>query len=370
MKGRLHKETRIPRYKLDRDHNHLREIQKRVRRRLCEVHPRRFYVMQFKVVFFPLLYIALYFCTLNAYPDLFSFYFGYFLMGLFLVVIFLTVIHEVVHDNVFRKKSWNQFFMYFFDILGANSFIWKKRHRIMHHNFPNLKGWDTDIEQSTLFKIHPDKHHTKYHSVQHYLMFILYPLYLFNWMLIRDFRDLFSRDRIIHKMIKVPAIEYVKFFFFKFYYIFYMFFVPWYFYRIPFTTVFAGFLLLTFTASVFALAVLLPPHAILENEFPEINKDLEVPSTWIEHQLRTTSDISTHNWFIAFFMGNFNYHVAHHIFPNLSYIYMKEATVEIANYAREHRMPYKQYTFLHALKKHYQLVRANAHNKSIFEETF
>ncbi|RNL77915.1 fatty acid desaturase [Sinomicrobium pectinilyticum] len=291
-------------------------------------------------------------------------------MGLFLVIIFLTVIHEVAHDNVFRKKNWNRLFLYFFDILGANSYIWKKRHQIMHHNYPNLKGWDTDIEQSDLFKIYPDKHHTKFHRVQHHLMFLLYPLYLFNWLLVRDFKDFFSEERIIRKTVKIPRMEFAKLFFFKFLYTFYMFFVPWYFYSIPFMAVFAGFLLLTFTASVFALAVLLPPHANLENEFPEIGANLEVPSTWIEHQLRTTSDISTHNWFIDFFMGNFNYHVAHHLFPNLNYIYMKEATEEIAGYAQEHHLQYKQFTFAHALKNHYRLVRANALNQSVLEETF
>ena len=32
--------------------------------------------------------------------------------------------------------------------MGANSYIWKIRHIRLHHNYPNVMGWDSDFEQS------------------------------------------------------------------------------------------------------------------------------------------------------------------------------------------------------------------------------
>ena len=363
---------KLPRFAQNRDKNHLREIQKQIQ---LEIKQRgnsndSFWV-KFRVMVFPLFYVLLYIATLYSYPNLYFYYSGYALLGIFVVVIFLTSIHELCHDGVFKQKSSNRFFLYFFDIIGANSYIWKQRHVLMHHNYPNIKGWDTDIEQSNLFKIYADAPHTKFHKIQHYLMFVFYPLYLFNWLLIRDFKDFFKKNSTIKKSIKIPKIEYVKLIVFKMFYFFYMLFLPFWFFKIPFGMVFIGFLLHTSVASIFALFVLLPPHANLENEFVNVPDDYQIPTTWVEHQLQTTIDISNHNWFISFFMGNFNYHVAHHVMPSISYSKMKIATEVIEKYANENNLPYKKCTIWEALSSHYQLVKKNSIRQSaIFEETF
>lgn len=258
----------------------------------------------------------------------------------------------------------------FFDLMGANSFIWKKRHQLMHHNYPNIKGWDSDIEQSNMFKIFPDEPSTWFHKKQHRLVFLFYPFYLLNWLLVRDFRDFFSKNRIIKKTISIPKIEYVKLFVFKGIYFFYMWVVPVMWFHVPVVSILLGFLVLNFTASVFALGVLLPPHAAVQNEFPQIDTELKVPETWLTHQLKTTSDIALSNWFTGFFMGHFNYHVAHHLFPNLSYVHMPLATKAISEFALENGLPYKQLGMRQALVNHWKLLKKNAVEENIFEETF
>ena len=358
-----------PRYDMEQNVRHLRILHKRIKDRLEKKQDNGRFWVRVKSVVMPLSYIALFVGTQMAYPNGLLFFGGYLAMGLLLVIIFLNVIHEVSHEIVFTNKWMNQAVLYFFDIMGANSYIWKNRHTLMHHNFPNVNGWDTDIEQSSIFKVFPDAPHTKVHNHQHRLMFLLYPLYLFNWLLVRDYKDFFRKDSMIKKAIKIPRIEYVKLFAFKMFYLFYMFAVPMLFFGVSFLDALLGFVLLTFTASVFALSVLLPPHANVGNAFPQV-EDNRLNRTWLEHQLATTSDISNNNWFIAAIMGNFNYHVVHHLFPDISYVDMKEATDELEIYARENGFNYKKQTFWEALRGHYQLIRANAYNESIFDETF
>jgi len=357
----------FPRF-LREDYQQFRKLQKKVNASIDSVSG--MFWVKVKAVVFPLLYIFFVFTTWQQHQSPGIFYAGYFLLGLFMVIIFLSVIHELSHDNVFKSKRLNRTLMYFFDFMGANSYIWKKRHQLMHHNYPNLKGWDSDIEQSNMFKIFPDEPATWFHKRQHRLVFLFYPFYLLNWLLVRDFRDFFSKNRIIKKAVQIPVVEYVKLFVFKLFYFFYMFFVPVLWFHVPVVGVIIGFLLLNFTASVFALGVLLPPHAAVQNEFPETDENAMVNETWLSHQLKTTSDISLSNWFTGFFMGHFNYHVAHHLFPNLSYVYMPQATRVIEAFARESSLPYKQLSMQHALKNHWLLLKNNALEDNIFEETF
>lgn len=361
--------TSIPKFKKETNSNHLVELRRRVN---CELKFSKRLdkkLVKTKVILFPIIYMMGLIFVFNAYPNMLLFFLGYSLLGFFTIFIFLTVIHELSHDNVFKSHRLNQLFLYFFDILGANSFVWKNRHKLMHHNYPNVNGWDTDIEQSKLFKVCPNAPSSKFHKHQHYLIFILYPLYLFNWLIIRDFKDFFNNKSTVRKVITIPKVEYAKLFFFKTLYLFNMFWVPVNLFEIPLWTAFAGFMVLTLTASVFALIVLLPPHANIENEFPKVSKELRLPDTWLEHQLKTTNDISNQNWFITFFMGNFNCHLAHHLFPNLDYSELKKATEVVKIYAKEKELPYRSYSMKQALINHYKLIKLNANGSSLFEET-
>ncbi len=369
MTQNLTSKAGIPRFLGDSKKRHYAGLRQRVRKVLDEKGRPSHTILQVKAVVFPLVYTGVYLITLYAYPNLYAYFGGFVFLGLFMVVIYLTVIHEVAHDNIFKSKKMNRFVLYFFDILGANSFIWKRRHTLMHHNYPNINGWDTDIEQSALFKVSPDAPTSPVHKYQHYLIFLLYPLYLFNWLIIRDFKDFFQKGRTVRKIVKIPKIEYVKLFAFKIFYLFYMFVLPVLFFEIPFYHVLLGFVVLTFTASVFALLVLLPPHASSENDFPVPSEQMQMGTTWLEHQLRTTNDIKANGWFVSFFMGNFNLHLAHHLFPHLNYLELKDATRILKTYAREQELPYRAYPMKKALENHYKLIRQNAEAAHFFEET-
>ena len=124
-----------------------------------------------------------------------------------------------------------------------------------------------------------------------------------------------------------------------------------------------------FTASVFSLMVLLSPHANTSSEFPLPDEANSLPHHWMMHMLTTTNDVTNDNWFIRFFMGCFNYHVAHHLFPNVNHIYYPEVTGLLKKYAEKYNLPYRQYSLGDSLGKHYQLLKTNGVTEDIFEET-
>jgi linoleoyl-CoA desaturase len=60
------------------------------------------------------------------------------------------------------------------------------------------------------------------------------------------------------------------------------------------------------------------------------------------HMFTTTNDVKHDNWFTRFFMGSFNFHVVHHLFPNVNHVYYPEVTVLLQQYAKKYALPYRQ----------------------------
>lgn len=329
---------------------------------------RRIWIYQ-KAILFPFLYFLLYATALSFGANKMIYYASFSLMGIMIVIIFLNLIHEAVHNAIFKNNTrLNKLYIYLFDVLGANSFIWKIRHIRCHHAYPNVMGWDTDFEQSSLAKMYPHAPSEPLHRYQYMYLPFLYPLFLFNWLLVRDFKDFFSKKQLVRQVTDIPQKEFVKLFVFKMLFLSYLIIIPKYVLEMSWMTSITGFIILIFSASLLSLLVLLTPHANAENEFPQFSASGDLPYSWVEHQLRTTNDISVDNWFIRFFMGSFNYHIAHHLFPNISHVYYPEITELIKDYAASNDLPYRSQTLKGAFRGHYQLLKMNALEASIFDE--
>lgn len=345
-----------------------------LRQRVVEVvgalEGKRQRTIKLKAILFPAMYLLTYVGALIWGSNTAILYPCYFLLGLFLVLNFLNLIHDAVHQTLFDTPWINHLYVYFFDVMGANSYMWKIRHIRLHHNYPNVMGWDSDFEQSPMARVFPHGSYSKMHRFQHIYLPLLYPLYLFNWLLIRDFRDFFGKDRLVWKVNQhIPTLEYVKLIVFKAFFLIYTIVIPEVVLDINWITMITAFVIMMFTASSTSLLVLLSPHATPESEFPLPDEKGVLPDSWFMHQLATTNDVSSNSWFVRFFMGSFNYHIAHHLFPHINHVYYPEVTAVIAAFAREHQLPYRSFTLSHSLLNHYHLLKINACPDNIFEET-
>ncbi|TKK69349.1 fatty acid desaturase [Ilyomonas limi] len=337
---------------------------------VAALEAKRWWTIKAKTILFPLLYVAAYAGALLWGSNIGVLYICYFLLGCFLLLNFLNLIHDAVHHTLFKQPWLNRMYVYFFDIMGANSYMWKIRHIRLHHNYPNVMGWDSDFEQSPMARVFPHGAYSVMHRYQHFYLPLLYPLYLFNWLLVRDYKDFFIKSRLVWKVNQhIPAIEYVKLFLFKIFFLLYTIVIPKVVLGISWAQIFIAFLIMMFTASIISLVVLLSPHATPESEFPLPDEKGMLPDTWFRHQLATTNDVISDSWFIRFFMGSFNYHIAHHLFPHINHVYYPEVTTVIEAFAKKHQLPYRTFTLSHSLFNHYRLLKANAVYENLFEET-
>jgi linoleoyl-CoA desaturase len=190
-----------------------------------------------------------------------------------------------------------------------------------------------------------------------------------NWLLVRDFKDYFNKNKAVWKVAAIPRSEYLKLFGFKFFFLFYMIVIPKLVLGLGWWQAITAALIMVFTASIFSLLVLLSPHANTENEFPLPDGQNKLPYSWFIHQLRNTNDVTHDNWFIRWFMGSFNYHVAHHLFPTVSHVFYPEITRIIREEAEKNHWPYRVYPLVTTLINHYRLLKQNRLPSTIFEET-
>lgn len=337
------------------------ELRKRVTGRVKAIPENRDIYIKIKAILLPLIYFGSYVLALfnTGNPPVYIALFG--VMGITLVLIYLNLVHESAHDNIYKTKRYNRWVLGLLNWVGANSYMWHARHIQSHHSYPNVDGWDTDVEQSGPILIFPNVEPHGVQKYQHRFFILMYPFYLFNWMFLRDFRDFFLKDRVIRKVAGVPPTkEKVKMVAFKLFYLFYQIAVPVLFFGATFGLAFGAWFLQVLVASIFALFVLLPLHPLPDNEFPVPDQVNQLPFSWMRHQLEVTNDLTHNNWFIRHVLGNFNFHVAHHLFPFYSYVYYNEITDEIQKFAQEHGLPYKQFSLFAALGKHYELLKMNA----------
>lgn len=320
----------------------------------------RMVVLKLKLFLYPLLFILIYILALKNADHTFIFLIGYILLGLLTVIMFIALIHELAHNSIFKTSKHNRMALYLFDLLGANSYIWRQRHIKLHHLYPNVNGWDADIEQKGPLTIFPNEQQHRNTRYQHKYVFFLYPLFMLNWLLIRDFKDFFSKDRIIKKVVDIPRIEFVKLVLFKSFYFFMIVALPVLLFHVPLWKALLGLLVLTMAGSLLAMVILLTPHVNVDNEFPRLETGNQLNTSWFRHQLQTANDISNYNWWTRNVMANFNFHLIHHLFPNISHVYAPEATEVLIQFCREHGLSYKSYPISRSLKKHYQLIKNNA----------
>jgi linoleoyl-CoA desaturase len=358
-----------PRYSKSGNETIFQQLRQEVNNLVVQLESKRRGSILLKAFLFPSLYIITYITILFAGMHTWAFYACYFLLGILIVMNFLNIVHDAVHGTIFNSKKLNDWYVYLFDLMGANSYAWKLRHIRFHHNYPNVNGWDTDIEQSPLARIFPSGNALALHRYQHIYLPLLYPFYLLNWLLVRDFKDFFNKKRTIWKLVTIPRSEYVKLFLFKALFLCYLIVLPKIILDISWLQAMAGFLVMVFTASIFSLMVLLSPHANTGSEFPVPDEHNALPHSWMMHMLKTTNDVKHDNWFTRFFMGCFNFHIAHHLFPNINHVYYPEVTGLLKQYADTYNLPYRAYSLRDSLGRHYRLLKENGVTEDIFEET-
>jgi len=282
------------------------------------------------------------------------------LLGLGKSGIGLSVMHDANHNAYSRNKHVNKYLSYVMNMIGANSYIWKIQHNVLHHTFTNIDGMDEDIDPGKLMRLSPHAPKLKAHKHQHIYGWFLYGFMTFLWLTTKDFKQLArykkmglmkSQKRSYRGVLTEAIIS-------KIAYYAYALVLPLVFIQTPWYIILIGFFIMHFITGLALGLIFQPAHVMPTSDFPIPDDTGSVENNWAVHQLFTTTNFAPNSKIFSWFVGGLNYQIEHHLFPNICHVHYKRISKIVKAKAEEYGLPYNsQRTFADAVIQHGKMLR-------------
>lgn len=285
--------------------------------------------------------------------------FGALSLGLASAGIGFNIMHDANHGAFSKGSRANRLLGYTVDFLGASSYVWRYKHNVLHHTYPNLVGTDDDIDIGPLARLAPNQPHLGIHRWQHLYMWPLYAWICVKWHWLDDFKQV-AQGRIGEHAFPRPkggalwAFVGLRALFFVWALVLPPIILGWAkaltFYFISMWTL--GLML----AVVFQLA-----HCVEEAHFLDtthLSSDTPLTVDFAQLQLDTTVDFARGNRLITWYLGGLNYQAVHHLFPRISHVHYPQISLIVEQVCAEHEQIYRcAGSFPQALGSHYRWLK-------------
>jgi linoleoyl-CoA desaturase len=263
-------------------------------------------------------------------------------LGVLASAIGFNIMHDGMHGSFSRFKWVNKLAGSTLNFLGANNFLWKMKHNIIHHTYTNINGVDDDIEARPFLRLCESQKYYKMHRFQHWYFWIAYSLLYLFWVFFSDFKKYFRRRIGPTPLTNMTWQDHMTFWVYKCVYAFLFLVLP--IEMVGFTTWITGFLIFSLFAGFVLSIVFQLAHTVEHTEFPLPDVQTgKMEDEWVLHQLKTTANFATRNKFISWWMGGLNFQIEHHLFPRISHIHYPAISKIIKKACEDFGMPYIEY---------------------------
>lgn len=280
-------------------------------------------------------------------------------MGVGVAGIGFSIAHDALHGAYSSNRRVNGVLGLMFDVMGANGYLWKITHNVIHHTYTNIQGIDEDLEVSPLLRLSPTSEHKWIHRYQHWYALAAYSMSTLFWVFVKDYKYLMQRDLGPYVNIRHPRREVAILLGMKVLYYFYMIVLPLIVLDITWWQFAIGFLAMHLTAGVILGVVFQLAHVVEgpEHFVPPGHELME--DSWLVHEMKTTSDFGRNNRLLNWYVGGLNFQVEHHLFPRVCSIHYPAISPVVESVARKHGIPYHSHETLRAaIASHLRTLRA------------
>ena len=293
-----------------------------------------------------------------AAGNLLFFYGLWVMMGIGMIGIGTSVMHDANHGAYSAHKNINDFISYILEILGGYRLTWRIQHNILHHTYTNITGLDEDIDSIKLLRFSPRQEWRWYLYI-----WFFYSIMTLYWMTLKDYMQLVSYHR--HDLLKKQKLTLgqgiVWVTLYKLFYYGYVMLLPILFSGVPWYMVVSGFLLIHFVAGLTLSCIFQPSH-VMETSLYALPVDVDgrkqMEDSWVEHQLKNTTNFSPRSKIFSWFIGGLNYQIDHHLFPHICHVHYPKLSPIVKATAQEFNLPYTvESTFFKALALHFNMLK-------------
>ncbi len=282
------------------------------------------------------------------------------LMGITKAGIGMTVMHDALHGSYSKNAFVNKMMGNSIYMLGANAFVWKVQHNVLHHTYTNIHGMDEDINTKVVIRLSQQAPLRSFHRFQHIYVFFLYGFMTLH-LLTNDFFKLinYQRTGMVTKQNSTIDKEYTRLVIFKILYVFFVIILPIVLTPLLWWQVLIGFLMMHLTAGVILSTVFQMAHIVEGAHQPMPNAEGNIDNAWAIHQLQTTANFARKSRFLNWFIGGLNFQIEHHLFPNICHVHYRKISGIVEETAKEFHLPYNVKPSLgQALQSHIRMLKA------------
>jgi linoleoyl-CoA desaturase len=280
-------------------------------------------------------------------------------LGAFKAFIGFNVGHDGIHGSYSENAYVNYWIGLSFNIIGANSDVWRVTHNIVHHTYTNIPGHDEDIAVAPgLIRLQPEDKLNFWMRYQHIYAFFLYGFTSLMWVFRKDYVKFFQKRIGFYDNSKHTTLEYFNLFFFKFLYYFIFIFLPLFLLPITWWQFLIGFVVMHFVESLVLGLVFQMAHVVEGVDYPMPNDQGDIENAWAIHQLQTTANFAPKSFWARFLCGGLNFQIEHHLFPKVCHVHYPAISGIVKETAQEYGLSYHcNTTFFSALQSHYRMLR-------------
>lgn len=265
-----------------------------------------------------------------------------FALGGLTAAIGFNVMHDGAHGSFSRYEWVNNLAALSVNVLGANNFMWKTKHNVIHHAYTNVDGIDDDIDAKPFLRLCETQKYYKMHRYQHFYFWAAYSLLYLWWVFVSDYKKYFLKRIGPMPLKKMSRADHITFWSFKALHL--GLFVALPIYMVGFMPWLIGFLVAgLFTG--FALSIVFQlAHTVEHTHFPTANVETgKMEDEWAIHQLKTTANFATRNKLISWWVGGLNFQIEHHLFPKISHVHYPAISKIIKKACADFGVPYIEY---------------------------
>lgn len=263
-------------------------------------------------------------------------------LGFLTAAIGFNVMHDGAHGSFSRYQWINELAALSVNFLGANNFMWKTKHNVIHHAYTNIDGVDDDIDAKPFLRLCETQKHYKVHKYQHLYFWAAYSLLYLWWVFVADYQKYFLRRVGNMPLKKMQLSDHISFWVFKVVHLILFVAIP--IYTVGFTPWLVGFLIYGLFAGFVLSIVFQLAHTVEHTHFPQPAEGTgRMEDEWAIHQLKTTANFATNNKLISWLVGGLNFQVEHHLFPKISHIHYPAISKIIKRACQEYGVTYIEY---------------------------
>jgi linoleoyl-CoA desaturase len=256
------------------------------------------------------------------------------IMGIGLAGIGFAISHDALHGAYSSSPRINALLGRTFDLLGANGYMWKITHNVIHHTYTNIDRF------------------------QHLYGLAAYSMSTIFWVFVKDFKYFFQRDIGPYKDKKHPTGEWVNLFVAKAVYYGWSIVLPLLVLDIPWWQFAIGYLVMHLTAGFILGVIFQLAHVVEGPEYPVPDARGRMEDAWLVHEMETTANFARSSKLLSWYVGGLNFQIEHHLFPKVCSVHYPAISTIVKQTAEKFGVPYHdQPTLMYAVRSHLAMLK-------------